>query len=159
MTIIDMKLYSVKEIHYVNGKILVPHLENLRKARDENITQLDSLENAILADINKWKNQLITKIRTSEKKKLKIDLSNAKEKTLDLSKKENSEISELYDVVQDRKQNLEHLKEHGSNNQLYLILREEQEGIQNVFKRAQDMTLSYKKRDLKFRNKGNIKSI
>ncbi|CAC5390030.1 unnamed protein product [Mytilus coruscus] len=43
-------------------------LENLRKARDENINELDSVENAILADISKWKNQLITKIRTSEKK-------------------------------------------------------------------------------------------
>lgn len=95
--------------------------ESLRKARDENINELDSVETNILAEISKWKNQLITKITVSEKK-LKIDLSNAKEKTLDLLRKENSEISELYDIVQERKQNIEHLKEQGSNNQLYLTL-------------------------------------
>ncbi|VDI33875.1 Hypothetical predicted protein [Mytilus galloprovincialis] len=133
-------------------------LESLRKARDENINELDSVEKNILAEISKWKNQLITKTTASEKK-LKINLSNAKEKTLDLLRKENSEISELYDIVQERKQNIEDLKEQGSNNQLYLTLREQGKGLQYVFKKAQNMTLSYKKADLKFKSKGNIKNI
>lgn len=69
---------------------------------------------------------------------------------------EKSEISELYKVVQERKQELEFLKEHGSNNQLCLTLQKHKKEVQDVIKRVQNMTLSYKKASLKFEKKSEI---
>ncbi|CAG2245559.1 unnamed protein product [Mytilus edulis] len=84
------------------------------------------------------------------------ELSNAKKEILDLYEKENSEIVELYDVVQGEKAEIRILKEHGSNNQLYLTLREQENGVQDIIKQVQDMTLSYQKTDFKFKKKSDI---
>ncbi|CAG2197161.1 unnamed protein product [Mytilus edulis] len=119
------------------------------------VDEIESGETAMLVEISKLKTHLIKQINALEEK-LITELSNAKKKILDLYGKENSELSELYDVVQNRKQNLEFLKEHGSNNQLYLTLREQEKGVQDAIKRVQNMTLSYKQTAFKLKKKNDI---
>ncbi|XP_071179137.1 E3 ubiquitin-protein ligase TRIM71-like [Mytilus edulis] len=135
-------------------------LDNLKQDRKNNVDEMEKVESAILVEISKWKNDLIKQINTLEEK-LKTDLSNAKKKNIDQLRKDNSEISKLNDVVQKKKQELEFLKEHGSNNQLYLTLREQGKGVQNVVKQVEEMTLLYKEVALKFEKAGDmdIKSI
>ncbi|CAC5423541.1 unnamed protein product [Mytilus coruscus] len=130
-------------------------LDHLRKDRNDNINQLEKSESAISEEVNNLKNHLIKQINTLVEK-LKIDLSNCKKKNLDQLRKESSEISELHDSVQERGQELEFLKDHGSNNQLYLKLREQGEGFQNIVKRVQEMTISYKRVYLKFEKRADI---
>ncbi|CAC5423542.1 unnamed protein product [Mytilus coruscus] len=103
-------------------------LDHLRKDRNHNAIELDKSESEICEE-NKNLHQL---------------------------KKEKAEISELYDCVQEKEQELEYLKEHGSNNQLYLKLREQGKGVQDVVKRVQEMTMSYKRAHLKFKKKADI---
>lgn len=134
---------------------IVKTLDNLKQDRHGFVDEIESGEIAMLEEISKWKTLLIKQINTLEEK-LKTELSNAKKKILDLYGKENSEILKLYDIVQEKKQELEFLKEHGSNNQLYLTLREQGKGVDDIIKRVQDMTLSYKKTDFKLKKKSDI---
>lgn len=134
---------------------IVKILDNLKKDRHGYVDEIESGETAMLVEISKLKTHLIKQINALEEK-LITELSNAKKKILDLYGKENSELSELYDVVQNRKQNLEFLKEHGSNNQLYLTLREQEKGVQDAIKRVQNMTLSYKQTAFKLKKKNDI---
>lgn len=130
-------------------------IDHLKQDRKHNVDELEMVESAILVEIGKWKNNLIKQITTSEEK-LKTDLANAKKKNIDQLRKDNNEISELNTVVLEKKQELEFLKEHGSNNQLYLTLREQERGVQNIVKQLQEMTLSYKKVVLKFEKARDI---
>ncbi|VDI33876.1 Hypothetical predicted protein [Mytilus galloprovincialis] len=134
---------------------IVKTLDNLKKDRHGYVEEIKREEMVILVEISKWKTHLIKQITASEEK-LKTELSNAKKKILDLYGKENSEITELYNVVQEKKQELEFLKEHGSNNQLYLTLREQGKGVDDLIKRVQDMTLSVKKADFKLKKQSDI---
>ncbi|CAC5362662.1 unnamed protein product [Mytilus coruscus] len=110
---------------------------------------------AAILEVNNWKSHLIKQIDTFEKK-ITVDLSNCKTKNLDQLWRQNAEISELYDSVQGREQELKFLKEHGSNNQLYFKLREYRKGVQGVVKRVQEMAMSYKKVHLKFEKRADI---
>ncbi|VDI12129.1 tripartite motif-containing protein 33 [Mytilus galloprovincialis] len=130
-------------------------LDYLKQDRKNNVDELEKVESSILVDISTWKTDLIKKINTLEEK-LKSDIAKAKKKNIDQLRKDNTEISELNDVVQEKTQELEFLKDHGSNNQLYLTIREQGKGVQNIVKRVQEMALSYKKAVLKFEKVGDI---
>ncbi|CAC5362659.1 unnamed protein product [Mytilus coruscus] len=119
-------------------------LDHLRNYRIDNVSELEKSESAIYEEVKNWKDHLIKQINNLEEK-LNIDLSNHKKKNIDQLRKENAEISELYSNVREREQELEFLKEHGSNNQLYLKLREQGKGVQDIVKRVQKMAISYKK--------------
>ncbi|CAG2216602.1 unnamed protein product [Mytilus edulis] len=83
-------------------------------------------------------------------------------KTLEHLRKDRNDIikelkkSESAICEEEREQELEFLKEHGSNNQLYLTLREQEKGVQNVVKRVQEMTRSYKRVYLKLDKSAEI---
>ncbi|XP_071177593.1 transcription intermediary factor 1-beta-like [Mytilus edulis] len=130
-------------------------LDHLRKDRNDNIEQLEKSESAICEEVDNLKNNLIKQINTLDEK-IKTDLSSYKKKYINQLRKDISEISEVYDNVKERGQELEFRKEHGSNNQLFLMLREQGKGVQNVVKRVQEMTISYKKAHLKFEKKADI---
>ncbi|VDI24356.1 Hypothetical predicted protein [Mytilus galloprovincialis] len=135
-------------------------LDHLRQNRENNVDELEKVESVIFEEISKRKINFVQQITTLEEK-LKTDLSNSKKKNIDQLRKDNNEISKLNDVVQGKKQELEFLKEHGSNNQLYLTIQEQGKEVQNIVKRLQEMTLSYKKVALQFEKAGenDIKSI
>ncbi|XP_063397147.1 uncharacterized protein LOC134681446 [Mytilus trossulus] len=137
---------------------IVKFLDNLKKDRHSYVDELESGETTILEEISKLKMNLIKQINASEEK-LITELSNAKKNIIDLYGKESSEIKELYNVVQEKKQELEFLNKHGSNNQMYLTLREQGKGVQDAIKRVQNMTLSYKQTALKLEKKSDIDII
>ncbi|VDI55879.1 Hypothetical predicted protein [Mytilus galloprovincialis] len=130
-------------------------LEHLRQNFNDNVNELKKSESSICEEVRVWKRNLIKQINTFEEK-IKIDLSNDMTRDLDQLKKLNTETSELHDNVKERGQELQFLKEYGSNNQLYLMLTEQGKGVQNVVKRVQEMTLSYKKTRLKFEKTADI---
>ncbi|CAC5395482.1 unnamed protein product [Mytilus coruscus] len=125
------------------------------KNRNDNINESEKLESAVYEEVKNWKNHIIKQINTVVEK-LEIDLSNCKKKNLDQVRKDNAKISELYDSVKEKEQELKFLKEHGSNNQLYLKLRKQRKGIKDVVKRVSEMTMSYKRTLLKFEKKAEI---
>ncbi|CAC5365214.1 unnamed protein product [Mytilus coruscus] len=98
---------------------------------------------------------LIEQINTIEES-IKTDISDAMKKNTEQLGKENTEISELYEFVKEKIQELEILEEQGSNNQLFLTLREQEKGVHDVVQRVQEMILSYKKKLLKFEKAENI---
>ncbi|XP_071179149.1 uncharacterized protein [Mytilus edulis] len=130
-------------------------LKLLKKNRNDNICELEKSESAICEEVMNWKSNIIKQITTFEEK-IKIDLSNVKTRNLDELRKQITEISELHDSVQERGHELEFLKDHGSNNQLFLKLREQGKVVQNVVKRVQEMTTSYKTMHVKFEKSADI---
>ncbi|XP_052072836.1 E3 ubiquitin-protein ligase TRIM71-like [Mytilus californianus] len=150
-----IKKSSVFDDTFREWQNIAKTLDHLRNDRNDNINELEKSESAICEEVNNLKNHLIKQIN-SLVEKLKIDLSNCKKKNLDQLRKESSEISELHDNVQEMGQELEFLMEHGSNNQLYLKLREQGKGVQDVVKRVQEMAMSYKRVYLKFEKRADI---
>ncbi|CAC5423538.1 unnamed protein product [Mytilus coruscus] len=90
-------------------------LDHLRKDRNDNVEELEKSESAICEEVNNLKNHLIKQINTLAEK-VTTDLTNCKKKFLYQLRKEIAKISELYDSVQEREQQLEFLNDHGSNN-------------------------------------------
>ncbi|CAC5362660.1 unnamed protein product [Mytilus coruscus] len=56
----------------------------------------------------------------------------------------------------EKDQEIEFLKEHGSNSHLYLKLREQGKGVQKCVKRVHEMTMSHKRAHLKFKKQADI---
>ncbi|CAC5362661.1 unnamed protein product [Mytilus coruscus] len=106
-------------------------LDHLINDRKNNVNELEKSEPLICEEVDNLKTYLIKQINTLVKK-IKTDISSCKKKNINQLRKDISEISEVYDNVKERGQELEFLKDHGSNNQLYLKLREQGKGVQDV---------------------------
>jgi aspartyl/asparaginyl-tRNA synthetase len=66
-------------------------------------------------------------------------------------------MGQLISVLKDNKQELEFLKDHGSNNQLFLVLRKKITNIQKTEIKLHDMTSAINEIDMEFEESRNLK--
>jgi ribonuclease HII len=77
---------------------------------------------------------------TSVKERLITEVGSVQEKNEEKINREKHEICQLTSILKDNKQELEFLRDHGSNNQLFLTLRKQITNIQKTDKKIHVMT-------------------
>jgi hypothetical protein len=88
---------------------------------------------------------------------LVTEVASVHEKNDEKIKREKNEMGQLISVLEDNKQELEFLKDHGSNNQLFLALRKQITNIQKIEIKLLDMTSDINEIDMEFEESRNLK--
>jgi ribonuclease HII len=115
-----------------------------KKNRDENKKLLKQKKSLIIKQISDIAEKLITEVESvQEKNEEKINT-------------EKHEICQLASVLKDNKQELEFLKDQGSNNQIFLTLRKQITIIQKADKKIHDMTSAINEIDMEFEEIKNV---
>jgi len=123
-------------------------LEKISENRDDNRKLLKQKKSLIIKQISTVKSKLLKHLDALEEM-LITEVGSVQEQNEEKIKKEKDEISELTSILKENKQELEFLKDHGSNNQLFLALRKQMTNIQKIDK-IHDMTSAMNEIDMEF---------
>jgi hypothetical protein len=108
------------------------------------IKQISAAKSKVLKYLDDIEERLITEVASvQEKNEEKIN-------------REKLEICQLTSILKDNKQELEFLKDHGSNNQLFLTLRKQITIIQKTDKKIHDMSSAINEIDMEFEEIKNV---
>jgi hypothetical protein len=108
------------------------------------IKQISAAKSKVLKYLDDIEERLITEVESvQEKQEEKIN-------------KEKHDICQLTSILKDNKQELEFLKRHGSNNQLFLTLRKQITIIQKTDKKIHDMSSAINAIDMEFKEIKNV---
>jgi gas vesicle protein len=113
-------------------------LEKVGENRDDNRKLLEQKKSSIIKQISTVKSKLLKCIDDLEERLIN-EVASVQEKNDEKIKREKKEMSQLTSVLKDNKQELEILKDHGSNNQLFLVLRKQITNIQKTDTKIHDM--------------------
>ena len=91
-----------------------------------------------------------------DKKRLITEVESVQEKHEEKINKEKHDICLLTSILKDNKQELEFVKKHGSNNQLFLTLRKQITIIQKTDKKIHDMSSAINEIDMEFKEIKNV---
>ncbi|CAC5366304.1 unnamed protein product [Mytilus coruscus] len=119
-------------------KILTYLLEN----RDHNIKKFEDCEPVILKQVRKVKEHIMTQVDKLEENIIK-DLSCMKQKHKTRINEEKIEITKLTTEVLEDKEQIEFMQEHGSNNQLFLAIQQQEKKEQAVKIRIEKMSATF----------------
>jgi hypothetical protein len=133
-------------------------LEKMGENRDDNRKLLEQKKSSIIKQISTVKSKLLKYIDDLEER-LIAEVASVQEKNDDKIKREKNEMSKLTLVLKDNKQELEFLKEHGSNNQLFLVLRKQITNIQKTDTKIHDMMSEINEIDMEFEEIKNFKIV
>jgi hypothetical protein len=131
-------------------------LEKMGENRDDNRKLLEQKKISIIKQISTVKSKLLKNINDLEER-LITEVASVQEKNDEKIKREKNEMSQLTLVLKDNKQELEFLKEHGSNNQLFLVLRKQITNIQKTDTKIQGMMSEINEIDMEFEEIKNFK--
>jgi ABC-type enterochelin transport system substrate-binding protein len=102
------------------------------------IKQISAAKSKVLKYLDEVEERLITEVGSvQEKNEEKIN-------------REKHEICLLTSILKDNKQELEFIKDHGSNNQLFLTLRKQITIMEKTDKKIHDMTSAINEIDMEF---------
>ena len=124
-------------------------LEKMSVNRDDNRKLLKQKKSLIINQINTVKSKLLKHLDDLEER-LITEVESVQEQNEEKIKREKDELSEITSVLKDNKQELEFLKNHGSNNQLFLALRKQITNIQKTDNKIHDMTSAINEIDMEF---------
>jgi hypothetical protein len=124
-------------------------LEKMGENRDDNRKLLEQKKSSIIKQISTVKSKLLKYIDDLEEP-LITEVASFQEKNDEEIKREKNEMSQLTLVLKDNKQELEFLKDHGSNNQLFLVLRKQITNIQKTDTKIHDMMSEINEIDMEF---------
>ena len=133
-------------------------LEKVVENRDDNRKLLEQKKSSIFKQISTVKSKLLKYIDDLEER-LIAEVASVQEKNDEKIKREKNEMSQLTLVLKDNKQELEFLKEHGSNNQLFLVLRKQITNIQKTDTKIQDMMSEINEIDMEFEEIKNFNIV
>jgi uncharacterized membrane protein YgaE (UPF0421/DUF939 family) len=106
--------------------------------------QISAAKSKVLKYLDEIEERIITEVESvQEKNEEKIS-------------SEKHEICQLTSILKDNKQELEFLKNHGSNNQLFLTLRKQITIIQKTEKKIHDMSSAINEIDMEFKEIKNV---
>ena len=120
-------------------------LSKMEENRAENQQLLKQKKSLIIKQISTAKSKVLKYLDDSEEK-LITEVASVQKKNEEKINTERHEISQLTSILKDNKQELEFLKDHGSNNQLFLTLRKQITIIQKIH----DMTSAINEIDMEF---------
>ncbi|CAC5366306.1 EIF4G [Mytilus coruscus] len=124
-------------------------LTELTENREKNLKKFEDCETDILKQVNNVKEQMIKQIDKHERTVIK-DLSTMRQRNEAKLNEEKADLAELIAQVQEGKEQIEFLKEHGSKNQLFLALKKQENKIKATESRLQKLTSTYKDTKLTF---------
>jgi hypothetical protein len=124
-------------------------LEKMSVNRDDNRKLLKQKKSLIINQISQVKSKLLKHLDDLEER-LITEVESVQEKNEEKIKREKDELSEITSILKENKQELEFLKNHGSNNQLFLALRKQITNIQKTDNKIDDMTSAINEIDMEF---------
>ena len=130
-------------------------LQKMEENRDENRKLLKQKKSLIIKQISAAKSKAITYLDHIEKN-LITEVASVQKKNEEKINTEKQEICQLTSILKDNKQELEFLKDHGSNNQLFITLRKQITNIQKTDKKIHDMTSAINEIDMEFEEIKNV---
>ena len=133
-------------------------LEKVGENRDDNRKLLEQKKSSIIKQISTVKSKLLKYIDDLEERSI-AEVASVQEKNDEKIKREKNEMSQLTLVLKDNTQELEFLKEHGSNNQLFLVLRKQIINIQKTDTKIQDMMSEINEIDIEFEEIKNFNIV
>jgi hypothetical protein len=130
-------------------------LSKMSENRDENRKLLKQKKSLIIKQISAAKSKVLKYLDDIEER-LITEVASVQEKNEEKINREKLEICQLTSILKDNKQELEFLKDHGSNNQLFLTLRKQITNIQKTDKKIHDMTSAINEIDMEFEEIKNV---
>jgi hypothetical protein len=130
-------------------------LQKMEDNRDENKKILKQKKSLIIKQISAAKSKVLKYLDEIEERLLP-EVGSVQEKNEEKINREKHEICLLTSILKDNKQELEFIKDHGSNNQLFLALRKQITIIQKTDKKIHDMTSAIYEIDMEFEEIKNV---
>jgi hypothetical protein len=130
-------------------------LSKMSENRDENRKLLKQKKSLIIKQISAAKSKVLKYLDDIEER-LITEVASVQEKNEEKINREKLEICQLTSILKDNKQELEFLKDHGSNNQLFLTLRKQITIIQKTDKKIHDMSSAINEIDMEFEEIKNV---
>ena len=130
-------------------------LQKIEENRDENQKLLKQKKSLIIKQISAAKSKVLKYLDDIEER-LITEVESVQEKNEEKINKEKHEICQLTSILKDNKQELEFVKDHGSNNQLFLTLRKQITIIQKTDKKIHDMSSAINEIDMEFKEIKNV---
>ena len=130
-------------------------LQKIEENRNENQKLLKQKKSLIIKQISAAKSKVIKYLDEIEER-LITEVTSVQKKHEEKINKEKHDICQLTSILKDNKQELEFLKDHGSNNQLFLTLRKQITIIQKTDKNIHDMSSAINEIDMEFKEIKNV---
>jgi hypothetical protein len=130
-------------------------LQKIEENRDENKKLLKQKKSLIIKQISAAKSKVLKYLDDIEER-LITEVESVQEKNEEKINKEKHDICLLTSILKDNKQELEFVKDHGSNNQLFLTLRKQITNIQKTDKKIHDMSSAINEIDMEFKEIKNV---
>ena len=130
-------------------------LQKIEVNRDENLKLLKQKKSLIIKQISAAKSKVLKYLDDIEER-LISEVESVQEKHEEKINKEKHDIYLLTSILKDNKQELEFVKDHGSNNQLFLTLRKQITIIQKTDKKIHDMSSAINEIDMEFKEIKNV---
>ena len=130
-------------------------LQKMEENRDENKKLLKQKKSLIIKQISAAKSKVLKYLDDIEER-LITEVESVQETNEEKINKEKHDICQLTSILKDNKQELEFVKDHGSNNQLFLTLRKQITIIQKTDKKIHDMSSAINEIDMEFKEIKNV---
>ena len=130
-------------------------LQKIEENRDENKKLLKQKKSLIIKQISAAKSKVLKYLDDIEER-LIIEVESVQEKNEEKINREKHYIRQLTSILKDNKQELEFVKDHGSNNQLFLTLRKQITIIQKTDKKIHDMSSAINEIGMEFKEIKNV---
>jgi hypothetical protein len=151
----DVKISSLLSDTLKEQDNMTETLSKMSENRDENRKLLKQKKSLIIKQISAAKSKVLKYLDDIEER-LITEVGSVQEKNEEKINREKHEICQLTSILKDNKQELEFLKDHGSNNQLFLTLRKQITIIQKTENKIHDMTSAINEIDMEFEEIKNV---
>ena len=151
----DVKNSSLLSDTLEEQEYMTETLQKIEENRNENQKLLKQKKSLIIKQISEAKSKVIKSLDEIEER-LITEVESVQKKNEEKINKEKHNICLLTSILKDNKQELEFLKDHGSNNQLFLTLRKQITIIQKTDKKIHDMSSAINEIDMEFKEIKNV---
>ena len=151
----DVKNSSLLSDTLEEQEYMTETLQKIEENRNENQKLLKQKKSLIIKQISEAKSKVIKYLDDIEER-LITEVESVQKKNEEKINKEKHNICQLTSILKDNKQELEFLKDHGSNNQLFLTLRKQITIIQKTDKKIHDMSSAINEIDMEFKEIKNV---
>ena len=151
----DVKNSSLLSDTLEEQEYMTETLQKIEENRNENKKLLKQKKSLIIKQISAAKSKVIKYLDDIEER-LITEVESVQKKNEEKINREKHDIFQLTSILKDNKQELEFLKDHGSNNQLFLTLRKQITIIQKTDKKIHDMSSAINEIDMEFKEIKNV---
>jgi hypothetical protein len=151
----DVKISSLLSDTLKEQDNMTETLSKMSENRDDNRKLLKQKKSLIIKQISAAKSKVLTYLDDIEER-LITEVESVQEKNEEKINREKHEICQLTSILKDNKQELEFMKDHGSNNQLFLTLRKQITNNQKTENKIHDMTSAINEIDMEFEEIKNV---